>query len=178
MGVLWVFLGSSLVLPWSLTRGGLGRYKGREILIKVLFLGKVPEYNSGIIYKDCICESRCCERRAQYGLGRRNMLKHANGVSEQRIFSPTRGTSELLKKRLFEFPRKGLFLDSGETAYTKRAARLCGSFAYTRASVFLVQLLFVPIGAEHAQVAAVAPLSVLASGSEELGCLLRVLLSH
>ncbi len=82
------------------------------------------------------------------------------------------------KKGLFEFPRKGLFLDRGETAYTKRAAQPCGSFAYTRASVFLVQLLFVPIGAEHAQVAAVAPLSVLASGSEELGCLLRVLLSH
>ena len=82
LGVLWVFLGSSLVLPWSLTRGGWGRCKGREILIKVLFLGKVPEYNSGIIDKECICESRCCERRAQYGLGRRNMLKHANGVSE------------------------------------------------------------------------------------------------
>ena len=83
-----------------------------------------------------------------------------------------------LKKRLFEFPRKGLFLDRGENAYTKRAARLCGSFAYTRASVFLVQLLFVPICGQHAQVAAVAPLSVLASGSEELGCLLWVLLSH
>ena len=69
--VLWVFLGSSLVLPWSLTRGGLGRCKGREILIKVLFWGKVPEYNSGIIYKECICESRCCERRAQYGIGSR-----------------------------------------------------------------------------------------------------------
>ena len=110
--------------------------------------------------------------------GSRKLLNHASIASEQRIFSPTRGTSELLKKRLFEFPRKGLFLDRGETAYTKRAARLCGSFAYTRASVFLVQLLFVPIGAEHAQVAAVAPLSVLASGSEELGCLLWVLLSH
>ena len=65
LDVLWVFLGSSLVLPWSLTRGGLGRCKGREILIKVLFWGKVPEYNSGIIDKECICESRCCERRAQ-----------------------------------------------------------------------------------------------------------------
>ena len=86
LGVLWVFLGSSLVLPWSLTRGGLGRCKGREILIKVLFWGKVPEYNSGIIDKECICESRCCERRAQYGLGRRNMLKHANGVSELVLF--------------------------------------------------------------------------------------------
>ena len=110
--------------------------------------------------------------------GSRKLLNHASIASEQRIFSPTRGTSELLKKRLFEFPRKGLFLDRGETAYTKRAARLCGSFAYTRASVFLVQLLFVPICGQHTQVAAVAPLSVLASGSEELGCLLWVLLSH
>ena len=110
--------------------------------------------------------------------GSRKLLNHASIASEQRIFSPTRGTSELLKKRLFEFPRKGLFLDRGETAYTKRAAQPCGSFAYTRASVFLVQLLFVPIGAEHAQVAAVAPLSVLASSSEEFGCLLWVLLSH
>ena len=106
---------------------------------------------------------------AQYGcavscLGSRNMLNHANGVSG-------------LCKGLFEFPRKGLFLDRGETAYTKRAARLCSSFAYTRASVFLVQLLFVPIGAEHAQVAA-APLGVLLSGSEEFGCLLWILLSH
>ena len=42
LGVLWVFLGSSLVLPWSLTRGGLGRCKGREILIKVLFWEKYP----------------------------------------------------------------------------------------------------------------------------------------
>ena len=81
LGVLWVFLGSSLVLPWSLTRGGLGRCKGREILIKVLFWGKVPEYNSGVIDKECISESRCCERRAQYGLGRRNMLKHAKRTS-------------------------------------------------------------------------------------------------
>ena len=110
--------------------------------------------------------------------GSRKLLNHASIASEQRIFSPTRGTSELKKKGLFEFPRKGLFLDRGETAYTKRAARLCGSFAYTRASVFLFQLLFVPVGAEHAQVAAVAPLSILASGSEELGCLLWVLFSH
>ena len=36
----------------------------------------------------------------------------------------------------------------------------------------------VPICGQHAQVAAVAPLSVLASGSEEFSCLLWVLLSH
>ena len=30
LGVLWVFLGSSLVSPWSLARGRLGRYKGRK----------------------------------------------------------------------------------------------------------------------------------------------------
>ena len=29
-GVLWSFLGSSLVSPWSLTRENLGRYKGSE----------------------------------------------------------------------------------------------------------------------------------------------------
>ena len=50
-------------------------------------------------------------------------------------------------------------------------------FAYTRVSVFL-RLLLVPVGAEHAEVAAVAPLSVLLSGSEELGCLGWVLLHN
>ena len=50
-------------------------------LRKVLFREKAPEYHSGVIDKECICESRCCERRAQYGLGRRNMLKHANEES-------------------------------------------------------------------------------------------------
>ena len=99
-----------------------------------------------------------------------------NTRNEHRNFSPMR--KRPLKKGLLEFSRKGLFLSNGEQVYTKIAARLCGYFAYTRASVFLVQLLFVPIGAEHAQVAAVAPLSVLASSSEELGCLLWILLSH
>ena len=78
LGVLWVFLGSSLVF----TPRGIGKVQGKGNLNKSTFLGKVPEYNSGMIDKECICESRCCERRAQYGLGRRNMLKHANGVSE------------------------------------------------------------------------------------------------
>ena len=41
------------------------------------------------------------------------------------------------------------------------------------------ELLFVvPICGQHTQVAAVAPLSVLLSGSEELGCLGWVLLHH
>ncbi len=46
--------------------------------------------------------------------------------------------------------------------------------------VLLYKELFLvgPVGAEHAEIAAVAPLGVLASGSEEFGCLLRVLLSH
>ena len=79
LGVPWFILGSSLVF----NPRGIGKVQGKGILNKSTFLGKVPEYNSGMIDKECICESRCCERRAQYGLGRRNMLKHANGVSEQ-----------------------------------------------------------------------------------------------
>ena len=60
--------------------------QGKGNLNKSTFLGKVPEYNSGIIDKECICESRCCERRAQYGcavscFGSRNMLKHAKRTS-------------------------------------------------------------------------------------------------
>ena len=143
-----MFLGSSLVLPWSLTRGGLGRYRGREILIKVLFGEKAPEYNSGIIDKECICESRCCERRAQYGFGRRNMLKHANGVSEQRIFSPTRGTSDLFKKKdCLNFPEKDSFLTE-ERLHTRKEphgcaallhilARACSLFNYSLSQLVL-----------------------------------------
>ena len=116
-----------------------------------------------------------CAHSSEWGLFGRNTRSAIQGTSSS---PPREERANFKKKGLFEFPRKGLFLDRGETAYTKRAAQPCGSFAYTRASVFLVQLLFVPIGAEHAQVAAVAPLSVLASGSEELGCLLWVLLSH
>ena len=44
--------------------------------------------------------------------------------------------------------------------------------------IIIEGLLLIPICGQHAQVAAVAPLGVLASGSEEFGCLLRVLLSH
>lgn len=38
-------------------------------------------------------------------------------------------------------------------------------------SAFLRRLFLVPVGAEHTQVAAVAPLGVLLSGGEELVCL-------
>ena len=86
LGVPWFILGSSLVF----NPRGIGKVQGKGNLNKSTFLGKVPEYNSGIIDKECICESRCCERRAQYGLGRRNMLKHANDVSDPWNFSPTR----------------------------------------------------------------------------------------
>ena len=78
LGVPWFIFGSSLVF----TPRGIGKVQGKGNLNKSTFWGKVPEYNSGIIDKECISESRCCERRAQYGLGRRNMLNHANGVSE------------------------------------------------------------------------------------------------
>ena len=82
LGVLWVFLGSSLVLPWSLTRGGLGRCKGREILIKVLFWEKAPEYHSGAINKEKHLQGRCCGRRTQKCLGSQNMLKNAKRTQE------------------------------------------------------------------------------------------------
>ena len=87
LGVPWFVFGSSLVF----NPRGIGKVQGKGNLNKSTFLGKVPEYNSGIIDKECICESRCCERRAQYGLGRRNMLKHANGVSGLRISPPLLG---------------------------------------------------------------------------------------
>ena len=151
-----MFLGSSLVLPWSLTRGGLGRYKGREILIKVLFWEKAPEYNSGIIDKECICESRCCERRAQYGLGRRNMLKHANGVSELLFvlciaLTPQSGDSSgailevpfkallhlpharnertLKKKDCLNFPEKDSFLTE-ERLHTRKEPHGCAALLH------------------------------------------------
>lgn len=73
----------------------------------------------------------------------------------------------------------GLFLDRGEKVYTKRAdlkGRL--SLHIHLLSVILELLFVVPICGQHTQVAAVAPLSVLLSGSEELGCLGWVLLHH
>ena len=137
-------------------------------------------------------QEQMLRHKAQYRcavscFGSRNMLKHASGVSGLRNFFPTRKrplelyasmASGPWKKGLFEFPRKVLLLYQGEEVYTKIAIRWAdGYFAYTRVSVFL-RLLLVPVGAEHAQVAAVAPLSVLLSGSEELGCLGWVLLHH
>ena len=80
---------------------GKEKIKRQPILRKVLFREKAPEYHSGVIDKECICESRCCERRAQYGLGRRNMLKHANEESGLRNFFPTR-KRPLKEKKIFE----------------------------------------------------------------------------
>ena len=79
---------------------GKEKIKRQPILRKVLFREKAPEYHSGVIDKECICESRCCERRAQYGLGRRNMLKHANEESGLRNFFPTRKRTLKEKKYL------------------------------------------------------------------------------
>ena len=69
---------------------GKGKIKRKPILRKVLFREKAPEYHSGAINKEKHLRGRCCGRRAQYGLGRRNMLKHANEESGLRNFFPTR----------------------------------------------------------------------------------------
>ena len=63
---------------------------------------------------------------------------------------------------------------------TERATQMDGSLLHIRLVRGILELLLgvVPICGQHAQVAAIAPLSVLASGSEELGSLLWVLLSH
>jgi len=73
-----------------------------------------------------------------------------------------------------------LFIACGGAGYTKRAAGVSGSLLHILLLRGILELLLsvVPICGQHTQVAAVAPLSVLASGSEEFGCLLRVLLSH
>ena len=75
----------------------------------------------------------------------------------------------------------GLFIACGGAGYTKRAAGVSGSLLHILLLRGILELLLsvvVPICGQHAQVAAVAPLSVLASGSEEFGSLLWVLLSH
>ena len=89
--------GSCAVVLSVFSRSSLGKIgegkekiKRREILRKVLFREKAPEYHSGAINKEKHLQGRCCERRAQYGLGRRNMLKHANEESGLRNFFPTR----------------------------------------------------------------------------------------
>ena len=83
------------------------------------------------------------------------------------------------KERVNPWARRGLFISMGERAYTKRAAKsISGSLCiYSVVSGFPC-LLLVPVGAEHTQVAAVAPLSVLLSSGEELSSLLWVLLHH
>ena len=69
-------------------------------LRKVLFREKAPEYHSGAINKEKHLQGRCCGRRTQYGLGRRNMLKHANEESGLRNFFPTRKRTLKEKKYL------------------------------------------------------------------------------
>ena len=79
---------------------GKEKIKRKPILRKVLFREKAPEYHSGAINKEKHLQGRCCERRAQYGLGRRNMLKHANEESGLRNFFPTRKRTLKEKKYL------------------------------------------------------------------------------
>ena len=69
-------------------------------LRKVLFREKAPEYHSGAINKEKHLQGRFCGRRTQYGLGRRNMLKHANEESGLRNFFPTRKRTLKEKKYL------------------------------------------------------------------------------
>ena len=82
--VLSVFSRSSL----GGRRQGIREVNEIGILRKVLFCEKAPEYHSGAINKEKHLQGRCCDQWAQYGcavscFGSRNMLKHANGVSEQ-----------------------------------------------------------------------------------------------
>ena len=51
--------------------------------------------------------------------GSRKLLNHASIASEQRIFSPTRGTSELKKKDCLNFPEKDSFLTE-ERLHTRK----------------------------------------------------------
>ena len=72
-------------------------------LRKVLFREKAPEYHSGAINKEKHLQGRCCGRRTQYGLGRRNMLKHANEESGLKNFFPTRAKrADIERKKIFE----------------------------------------------------------------------------
>ena len=72
-----------------------------------------------------------------------------------------------------------LFIACGGAGYTKRATGVSGSLLHILLLRGILELLFVvPICGQHAQVAAVAPLSVLLSSVEELSSLLWVLLHH
>ena len=80
--------------------------------------------------------------------GSRKLLNHASIASEQRIFSPTRGTSELLKKKdCLNFPEKDSFLTE-ERLYTRKEphgcaallhilARACSLFNYSLSQLVL-----------------------------------------
>ena len=84
-------------------RQGIREVKEMKILRKVLFREIAPEYHSGAINKEKHLQGRCCGRRAQYGLGRRNMLKHANEGSEHWNFFPTRAKrANIERKKIFE----------------------------------------------------------------------------
>ena len=150
----------------------------RKILRKVLFREKAPEYHSGAINKEKHLQGRCCGRRTQYGLGRRNMLKHANEESGLRNFFPTRKRT-LKEKKYLKRNRRNVpwILDS---PHARKRADLKGRLSlHSHLLRGILELLFVvPICGQHAQVAAVAPLSVLLSSVEELSSLLWVLLHH
>ena len=60
---------------------GKEKIKRREILRKVLFREKAPEYHSGAINKEKHLQGRCCDQWAQKCLGSRDMLNHASGTS-------------------------------------------------------------------------------------------------
>ena len=66
LGVPWFIFGSSLVF----NPRGIGKVQGKGNLNKSTFFGKVPEYNSGIIDKECICKADVAPK-AQYGIGSR-----------------------------------------------------------------------------------------------------------
>ena len=80
--------------------------------------------------------------------GSRKLLNHASIASEQRIFSPTRGTSELLKKKdCLNFPEKDSFLTE-ERLHTQKEphnraallhilARACSLFNYSLSQLVL-----------------------------------------
>jgi len=65
--------GSCAVVRSVFSRSSLGKIgegkekiKRREILRKVLFREKAPEYHSGAINKEKHLQGRCCGRRAQH----------------------------------------------------------------------------------------------------------------
>ena len=62
--------------------------------------------------------------------GSRKLLNHASIASEQRIFSPTRGTSELFKKKdCLNFPEKDSFLTE-ERLHTRKEPHGCAALLH------------------------------------------------